>query len=119
MNEPEAFRLLTLASARDNRSVSQSVAMVWAADLARVSITDATAALTLHYQERPDVWLQPGHVITGARRVQALRERDERVNGPRAIEPRHITLDRDDFERLTLQAIEAHRAEKEQANESN
>ena len=112
MNEQEAFALLTLASGRDNRTVSQAVAKIWAADLDLVNFDDAEGALTLHYRERPDVWLQPGHVITGARRVQALRDRDERVNGARAIEPRQITLDRDDFERLTLAAIEAHRAGK-------
>ena len=53
MNEPEAFQLLTLASARDNRTVSPSVAKVWAADLESIALADAIQALTLHYPERP------------------------------------------------------------------
>ena len=112
MNEPEAFKLLTLASARDNRTVSKSVAMVWAADLDRVTLADATEALVLHYRERPDTWLQPGHVITGARRVRAARERDERINAPRAIGGNVVTLDRAEFERLTQLAIAEKRASK-------
>lgn len=110
MNEPEAFQLLTLASARDNRTVSPSIAQVWAGDLDRVSLEDGVAALTLHYRERPDTWLLPGHVIAGARRVRALRERDARINAPRAIGAQQITLDRAEFERLTQLAIDERRA---------
>jgi hypothetical protein len=113
MIEEEAFQLLTLASARDNRTVSQSIAKVWAGDLARVSLDDATAALTLHYQERPDVWLLPGHVIAAARRVRATREREANIEASfarRAIGGNVITLDREKFERETQAAIEAQRA---------
>ena len=112
MEEREAFQLLTLASARDNRTVSQSVAAVWAADLERVALADAVEALTLHYRERPDVWLQPGHVVAGARRVRERRERERRITGQRAIEPNRITLDRAEFERMTQAAIEQHKAGK-------
>ena len=112
MNEPEAFQLLTLASARDNRTVSQSVAKVWALDLRNVTLADAAEALTLHYRERPDVWLQPGHVVAGARRVRDRREREQRISGQRAIEPNRITLDRAEFERMTQAAIDAHRKER-------
>jgi len=45
MNEQEAFKLLTLASARDGRTVTQSVAKVWAGDLERVYFEDAVEAL--------------------------------------------------------------------------
>ena len=109
MNEQEAWQLLTLASARDNRTVSQSVAKVWAGDLERVALDEAVEALTLHYREQPDTWLQPGHVIAGAKRVRLLRERDARVLGAHGIEKRRITLDRAKFEAETQAAIEAHR----------
>jgi hypothetical protein len=112
MNEPEAFQLLTLASARDNRTVSPSVARVWASDLERVSLADAVEALTLHYRERPDVWLQPGHVVAGVRRVRDRREREQRISGQRAIERRQITLDRAEVERMTQQAIDQQRKER-------
>ncbi|WP_157109289.1 hypothetical protein [Cryobacterium arcticum] len=92
--------------------MSQSVAMVWADDLERVTLEDAVGALKLHYQERPDVWLQPGHVIAGARRVRDRRERQERIDAPRALTGNVITLDRAKFERDTQASIEKHRAEK-------
>jgi hypothetical protein len=84
MNEPEAFKLLTLASARDGRKVSPSVAKVWAGDLARVDLDVAVEAATLHYRESSD-WLMPVHVIRNARRVLEGRERVARLR--RQLEP--------------------------------
>jgi hypothetical protein len=84
MNEPEAFQLLTLASARDGRKVSPSVAKVWAGDLARVDLDVAVEAATLHYQESSE-WLMPVHVIRNARRVLEGRERAARLR--RQLEP--------------------------------
>jgi hypothetical protein len=84
MNEPEAFKLLTLASARDGRKVSPSVAKVWAGDLARVDLDVAVEAATLHYQESSE-WLMPSHVIRNARRVLEARERVARLR--RQLEP--------------------------------
>jgi hypothetical protein len=117
VNEPEAFQLLTLASARDNRTVSQSVAKVWAADLEQIPLPIAIEALTLHYREQPDKWLQPGHVVAGARRVRERHERERRIAGQRAIEPNQITLDRAEFDRLTNEAAEAARKRKEGESE--
>lgn len=68
MNEPEAFQLLTLASARDGRTVSQSVAAVWAADLWDVSFDDGDAALRTHFRESPGTYLAPGHIIAQVKR---------------------------------------------------
>jgi hypothetical protein len=84
MIESEAFQLLTLASARDGRKVSQSVARVWADDLARIDIDVAVEAATLHYQESSE-WLMPVHVIRNARRVLEARERTARLR--RQLEP--------------------------------
>jgi hypothetical protein len=84
MNEPEAFQLLTLASARDGRKVSPSVAKVWAGDLARVDLDVAVEAATLHYQESSD-WLMPSHVIRNAKRVLEARDRVARIR--RQLEP--------------------------------
>lgn len=112
MDEREAFQLLTLASARDNRTVSQSVAKVWAADLDRIPLPIAIEALTLHYREQPDKWLQPGHVVAGARRVRERHEREQRIAGQGAIESNTITLDREQFDRETSAAIEAARKRK-------
>lgn len=79
MIEPEAFQLLTLASARDNRKVSQSTAKVWADDLSDVSLVDAAAALREHYRERPDVYLLPGHILSGARKIWKQRREQQRI----------------------------------------
>jgi hypothetical protein len=84
MNEPEAFQLLTLASARDGRKVSPSVAKVWAGDLARVDLDVAVEAASMHYQESSD-WLMPSHVIRNAKRVLEARDRAARIR--RQLEP--------------------------------
>jgi hypothetical protein len=85
MNEQEAFKLLTLASARDNRTVSESVAKVWALDLEWVSFSDGVEALTLHYRETENKWLEPGHVVAGARRAKDARERELRRQRPAIV----------------------------------
>ncbi len=74
MQEREAFGLLTLASARDNRAVTAEVARVWAADLHGIDPADAATAMQEHYRERPDVWLLPGHIVQGVRRLRTARE---------------------------------------------
>lgn len=109
MNEPEAFQLLTLASARDGRTVTQSVAKVWAVDLERVDLRDAVEAATLHYRES-DKWLMPSHVIAGARRVREARERESRKL--RALPAGNVITMPSDFEEMSRRAIEQHRAER-------
>lgn len=84
MNEREAFQLLTLASARDGRTVTQAVAKVWAVDLAAVYIEDAVEALTLHYRES-DKWVMPAHIIACVARVKDRRAREARIR--RQLEP--------------------------------
>jgi len=76
MNEPEAFKLLTLASARDNRTVDQAIAKVWAQDLARIDYNDAVEALSLHYSETSD-WLLPVHVVRCVTRIRTQRRLEE------------------------------------------
>jgi hypothetical protein len=84
MDLRESFQLLTLASARDGRTVDQAVAAVWAKDLERVDLDVAVEAATLHYRESSD-WLMPVHVIRNARRVLDARERVARLR--RQLEP--------------------------------
>jgi hypothetical protein len=84
MDLRESFQLLTLASARDGRTVDQAVAAVWAKDLERVDLDVAVEAATLHYQESSD-WLMPVHVIRNSKRVLEARERVARLR--RQLEP--------------------------------
>lgn len=92
--------------------MSASVARVWAGDLDDVDLDEAVEALSLHYKEQPDKWLQPGHVVAGVRRVRDRRDRERRIAGRREIAPNVITLDRSEFERMTAEAIEAARADR-------
>lgn len=90
MQPQEAWQLLTLASARDGRTVDRAVATVWADDLAGIDLYDAADAIKAHYQESTE-WLMPAHIIRGVRKIHAARER----NTPRpSIPARTITLDR-------------------------
>ena len=69
MDTREAFQLLTLASARDGRTVDAAVASVWADDLIGVSLADAVEAARDHYREST-AWLMPAHVIERVRAKQ-------------------------------------------------
>lgn len=66
METREAFQLLTLASARDGRTVDAAVATVWADDLQDVSLADAVTAARAHYRDSSD-WLMPAHVLRWVR----------------------------------------------------
>lgn len=78
MDLREAFQLLTLASARDGRTVDKEVASVWAEDLRNVNIADAVEAATMHYREST-AWLMPNHVIANVRRIRERHEREDRI----------------------------------------
>lgn len=78
MDLREAFQLLTLASARDGRTVDKEVASVWAEDLRHVNIADAVEAATMHYREST-AWLMPNHVIANVRRIRERHEREDRI----------------------------------------
>jgi len=78
VNTKEAFQLLTLASARDGRTVDVEVATVWAKDLEDVSLVDAVEATQTHYRQS-DKWLMPSHVLDGVRIIRDRRARAARV----------------------------------------
>lgn len=92
MNEPEAFQLLTLASARDGRKVSQAVARVWADDLAYIPLDLAAEAARNHFRESSD-WLMPAHITRGVARIRRERERIANRPGPRGLEPLRAELE--------------------------
>lgn len=88
MNTQEAFQLLTLASARDGRTVDLAVAAVWADDLADVPFQAAVTAAKAHYRQS-DSWLMPAHIIDHARAARRL-ELPETMSpeAPDSCEPR-------------------------------
>lgn len=69
MNTKEAFQLLTLASARDGRTVDVEVASVWADDLSDIGLNDAVEVAREHYRQSDD-WLMPRHIIAGVKRAK-------------------------------------------------
>jgi hypothetical protein len=114
MDTREAFQLLTLASARDGRTVDVEVATVWADDLKDVTLPDAVEAARMHYQSS-DAWLMPAHVRENVRVIWRRREREARVLTSRAIPRQEVTLDREAFERETREWIEHYRKERADA----
>jgi hypothetical protein len=78
MDLREAFQLLTLASARDGRTVDREVASVWADDLKHVALVDAVEAATMHYREST-AWMMPNHVIANVKRIRERHDREDRI----------------------------------------
>lgn len=109
MNRQETAQVLTKIQLGDNRQVDRLVLEYWVESIGELDYEDAQAAVLMHRRERPGVWLEPGHVVAGARRAREAREREERKRRP-ALEPAQITLDREEFERQTQQAIAERKA---------
>lgn len=96
MNEQDAFKLLTLASLRDNRTVTRAHAQAWAADLADIAYVEAEGAVSAHYAEST-AWLMPKHVRDHAlavRAARARRARESRRQIERAAVDEQVTAER-------------------------
>jgi hypothetical protein len=115
MNEREVAQVLAKIQLGDNRQADRLVLAYWVESIGDLDFTDSMEAVRLHRRERPGVWLEPGHVVAGARRARMERERAARIAAPRAITPNVITLDRAEFERMTEAAIETARLMKASA----
>lgn len=91
MTRDEVVDLLSLAAARDRRTVGKADVMAWHQDIGDLPFADAREAIGIHFRESTD-WLMPAHV----RRIVA-RLRDERggVPGP-GLSPAIPDADPDD-----------------------
>lgn len=78
MNKVEVAKLLTRASAVDNRIVTEEGVTAWLELLGNVPYEFAVAAVNEHFKMSTE-YLMPAHIITGARRARDRAERDERV----------------------------------------
>lgn len=105
MNVQEVAKVLTKIQAIDNRQVDELVLAAWVELIGNLEFSDALEGVNLHRLEKPGVWLEPGHVVAGARRAREARLRVERRNRP-AIERKAVTLDRVEFDRITVEAAE-------------
>jgi len=79
MTPPEVTRLLAIIATFDNRRVEESTIAAWAAvfDGTPWTFTQCRQAVVKHFRESTD-YLQPAHVIRGARIVRDEEEREER-----------------------------------------
>jgi hypothetical protein len=111
VNRQEAAQVLTKIQLLDNRQVDGATLAAWFELIGGLEFTDALEGVNLHRLEQPGRWLEPGHVVAGARRARDSREREERKRRP-AIEHMPITLDRVKFEAETQAALLAARAAK-------
>lgn len=79
MNASEASKLLTIVGLVDNRVVMPEKAKLWAQLMPDISLTDAVAAVRLHFRTSTD-YLMPNHIIVCARRIDEYRKHGGRVD---------------------------------------
>lgn len=72
MNVHEVAQVVTKIQLGDNRQVDRLVLAEWEDAIGHLPFQDAIEAVRLHRQESTD-YLQPAHVVAGARRVRAYR----------------------------------------------
>ncbi|WP_120338105.1 hypothetical protein [Cryobacterium soli] len=117
MNYEQVGALLGRVKLGDNREIDDKGLMIedWFQTIGHLPFDECLAAVVLHRQERPGVWLEPGHIIAGVRVLRAKSERVERIAAQmkrQALPAPRINLDREKFELETQAAIEATRAAK-------
>lgn len=79
MDAVEAAALLTLASLRDNRKVTEETAMAWAEDLSDIDFDDAKAALSRHFGHSTE-YLMAGHIRECVKAIRAERGAPRRID---------------------------------------
>lgn len=109
MNTEQVATVLGKIQLGDNRQVDRTTLMEWADGIGDLDMSDAIDAVRMHRRESKD-YLQVFHVRDNVRVLLARRARELRVNSPRQIESNVITLDRQEFDRLTQVAIDAKKA---------
>jgi len=77
MNLEDTGKLLAFIAADDNRKVDVFTAQVWQKVLEDVEFEDSLQAVIVHRRERPDTYLNSGHVHTGALAVKADRDKTD------------------------------------------
>jgi len=107
VNQTEVAKLLTVASAIDNRTVADEQVIAWHAALRHLPYDVAQEALIRHFRDSTE-YLLPGHISKQAKTIRGEQDREARIR--RQLEPpRPITFERDRFEAETAEAIEFYR----------
>lgn len=72
MNHDEMVDLLSLISARDNRTVGHTTVLAWLEDIGDLAFVDCREAVARHFRESTD-WLMPAAVRRLVKAVRAGR----------------------------------------------
>lgn len=86
MKKSEVLKLLTIASAFDNRRPTDEQVDAWFAVIGDLDYSDSEQAVREHFRESTD-WMLPGHVVAGVRALRA-----ERAWEPPALTPDEAVL---------------------------
>lgn len=72
MKKSEVLKLLTIASAFDNRRPTDEQVDAWFAVIGDLDYLDAERAVREHFRESTE-WMLPAHVVAGVRWIEAQR----------------------------------------------
>lgn len=100
--------MLAKAQLVDNRQITELVIREWHEAIGHLNYEDAYKAVTLHRQGSTE-YLQPAHVVAGARRVREAREREARKQ--LALPAGNVITMPANFAAMTQAAIEKYREE--------
>lgn len=98
MNHDEMVDLLSLISARDNRTVGRTTVLAWLEDIGDLAFNDCREAVTRHFRESTE-WLMPAAVRRLVRIVRA-----ERLQGFQ-----YVPVEGDDDPKVYLAALREQR----------
>jgi len=113
MDKLEVAKLLTIVSTVDNRKVAEETVLGWYELIGDIDYDVALEAVRMHQKESAE-WLMPAHVRANSKRVRDARDRQHRIDESLKALPveNEITFDREEFERLTREAIEFYHGKK-------
>lgn len=111
MTPDEVVKVLARIQMDDNRQVDRVVVQSWVDEIGDLEFQDAIEAVVMHRKSTPE-WLMAAHVRQNVRLICDRRARDVRVNSPRQIPPRVITLDRAAHEAEVAYWVEFYRRER-------
>lgn len=102
VNFDEAKGLVALASAVDNRQISDITVNEWMHALRGLEIGDCVEALREHRREKPGVYLEPGHIAAGVKRtIATANQRAARELTATYEKPWHPAPSRDLLDRMS------------------
>lgn len=72
MKKSEVHKLLTIASAFDNRRPTDEQLEAWFSVIGHLDYSDAEIAVRNHFRDSTD-WMLPAHIVHGVASIQAAR----------------------------------------------